>query len=182
MELEINNLIAHMQGRTLHLMQKADALIEFNKLCDYVNDLEILQPTQFKVATEDSCVVLEVPDAYDDYYRDANGGTKDYFDAMVIWNKAPSISQDRLELNKMRVENERLKGLNDEFEKHMISQNDLITKQQLKFRQTNKQLKEYKEVVKKVVREGYKLKAQHHNSKWKEALENAELLSKLNKD
>lgn len=86
------------------------------------------------------------------------------------------------ELNKMRVENERLKGLNDEFEKHMISQNDLITKQQLKFRQTNKQLKEYKEVVKKVVREGYKLKAQHHNSKWKEALENAELLSKLNKD
>jgi hypothetical protein len=66
------------------------------------------QPTQFKVATEDSCVVLEVPDAYDDYYRDANGVRKDYFDAMVIWNKAPSISEDRLELNKLRVENERL--------------------------------------------------------------------------
>lgn len=142
------------------------------------------QPTLFKVATEDSCVVLEKPSTPEEPYLsdtdcDVHTQWKIY---LGRYNKAPSISQDRLELNKLRVENERLKGLNDEFEKHMISQNDLITKQQLKFRQTNKQLKEYKEVVKKVVREGYKLKAQHHNSKWKEALENAELLSKLNKD
>ena len=40
MDLQINNLIAQMQGRNLHIIQKADALIEFNKLCDYVNDLE----------------------------------------------------------------------------------------------------------------------------------------------
>jgi len=40
MDIEINNLIAQMQGRNLHIMQRADALIEFIKLCDYVNDLE----------------------------------------------------------------------------------------------------------------------------------------------
>ena len=36
--------------------------------------------------------------------------------------------------------------------------------------------KEELKIVKKIVAEGYKLKAQHSNPDWKEALENAEKL------
>jgi hypothetical protein len=130
------------------------------------------QPTLFKVATEDSCVVLEVPDAYDDYYRDANGGTKDYFDAMVIWNKAPSISEDRLELNKLRVENEKLKKTVSERLEYESMRDDVII-------EANKQHKEYKEVVDLLV-------SSANNSLapvWLVAIvQKAQLLSKLNKD
>ncbi len=42
MKIEIENLKAQMQGRKLNIYQKADALIEFNKLLDYVEELEQL--------------------------------------------------------------------------------------------------------------------------------------------
>jgi len=42
MKIEIENLKAQMAGRELNIYQKADALIEFNKLVDYVNELEQL--------------------------------------------------------------------------------------------------------------------------------------------
>ncbi|WP_156113328.1 hypothetical protein [Wocania ichthyoenteri] len=42
MKIEIENLKAQMTGRELNIYQKADALIEFNKLLDYVNELEQL--------------------------------------------------------------------------------------------------------------------------------------------
>ncbi len=42
MKIEIENLKAQMTGIELNIYQKADALIEFNKLLDYVNKLEQL--------------------------------------------------------------------------------------------------------------------------------------------
>jgi len=42
MKLQIENLKAQMTGRELNIYQKADALIEFNKLLDYVDELEQL--------------------------------------------------------------------------------------------------------------------------------------------
>lgn len=42
MKIEIENLKAQMTGRNLNIHQKADALIEFNKLLDYVEELEQL--------------------------------------------------------------------------------------------------------------------------------------------
>ena len=40
MKIQIENLKAQMQGRELNIHQKANALIEFNKLLDYVEELE----------------------------------------------------------------------------------------------------------------------------------------------
>lgn len=40
MKISIDNLKAQMQGKNLNIYQKADALIEFNKLIDYVEELE----------------------------------------------------------------------------------------------------------------------------------------------
>ena len=42
MKIQIENLKAQMTGRELNIHQKADALIEFNKLLDYVDELEQL--------------------------------------------------------------------------------------------------------------------------------------------
>ena len=42
MKIQIENLKAQMRGRELNIYQKADALIEFNKLLDYVEELEQL--------------------------------------------------------------------------------------------------------------------------------------------
>ncbi len=42
MKIQIENLKAQMQGRELNIHQKADALIEVNKLIDYVEELEQL--------------------------------------------------------------------------------------------------------------------------------------------
>jgi hypothetical protein len=42
MKIDIENLKVQMTGRELNIYQKADALIEFNKLLDYVNELEQL--------------------------------------------------------------------------------------------------------------------------------------------
>jgi hypothetical protein len=41
-KIQIENLKAQMTGRELNIHQKADALIEFNKLLDYVDELEQL--------------------------------------------------------------------------------------------------------------------------------------------
>lgn len=38
--VQIENLKAQMQGKELNIHQKADALIEFNRLLDYVEELE----------------------------------------------------------------------------------------------------------------------------------------------
>jgi hypothetical protein len=42
LKIQIENLKAKMTGRELNIYQKSDALIEFNKLLDYVNELEQL--------------------------------------------------------------------------------------------------------------------------------------------
>jgi len=42
MKIEIENLKAQMAGWDLNIHQKAQALIEFNKLVDYVDELEQL--------------------------------------------------------------------------------------------------------------------------------------------
>lgn len=42
MKIQIENLKAQMMGRELNIYQKANALIEFNKLLDYVKELEQL--------------------------------------------------------------------------------------------------------------------------------------------
>jgi hypothetical protein len=42
MKIQIENLKAQMQGRDLTIYQKGDALVEFNKLLDYVEELEQL--------------------------------------------------------------------------------------------------------------------------------------------
>lgn len=42
MKIQIENLKAKMTGVELNIYQKADALIEFNKLLDYVDELEQL--------------------------------------------------------------------------------------------------------------------------------------------
>ena len=42
MKIQIENLKAQMTGKKLNIYQKGDALIEFNKLLDYVNELEQL--------------------------------------------------------------------------------------------------------------------------------------------
>lgn len=42
MKIQIENLKAQMQGRKLNIYQRADALTEFNKLLDYVEELEQL--------------------------------------------------------------------------------------------------------------------------------------------
>ena len=42
MKIQIENLKAQMKGMDLNIYQKADALIEFNKLLDYVAELEQL--------------------------------------------------------------------------------------------------------------------------------------------
>lgn len=43
---QIENLKAWMTGRDLNLYQKADAVIEFNKLLDYVEHIEQLTTTK----------------------------------------------------------------------------------------------------------------------------------------
>jgi hypothetical protein len=45
MRIQVENLKAQMQGINLNIYEKADALIEFNKLLDYVEELE-----QFNIA------------------------------------------------------------------------------------------------------------------------------------
>ena len=63
MKIKIENLKAQMQGRKLNIYQKADALIEFNKLLDYVEELEQLtiptvggQSEQFYCLSSDALV------------------------------------------------------------------------------------------------------------------------------
>ena len=46
MEIEIENLKAQMQGFDLNIHQRADACIEFNKLLDYVKELEQLSANE----------------------------------------------------------------------------------------------------------------------------------------
>lgn len=88
---------------------------EFNQ--DYADRLadelvSKLQPTQFKVATEDSCEVLvepEKPTFYDEWKSELDKGLEHDFDKQVMlgyqdrletYDEAPLISQDRLKLNK----------------------------------------------------------------------------------
>ena len=46
MKIEIENLKAQMQGFDLNIHQRADACIEFNKLLDYVKELEQLSANE----------------------------------------------------------------------------------------------------------------------------------------
>lgn len=57
MKIQIENLKALMTGKELNIHQKADALIEFNKLLDYVDELEQLTiPVVVKSLPTDECV------------------------------------------------------------------------------------------------------------------------------
>jgi len=55
MKIDIENLKAQMQGFDLNIYQKADALIEFNKLLDYVNELEQLKLNVVGVSEAEVC-------------------------------------------------------------------------------------------------------------------------------
>jgi hypothetical protein len=60
MKIKIENLKAKMSGARLNIYQKADALIEFNKLIDYVEELEqltkpdIVEPSEEFPSREDA--------------------------------------------------------------------------------------------------------------------------------
>jgi len=56
MKIEIENLKAQMQGFDLNIYQRADALIEFNKLLDYVKELEQLAANDY---WETRCKLME---------------------------------------------------------------------------------------------------------------------------
>jgi len=51
MKIQIENLKAQMTGRELNIYQKANALIEFNKLLDYVDELEQLTIPVVSIST-----------------------------------------------------------------------------------------------------------------------------------
>jgi len=55
MKIQIENLKAQMQGRDLNIYQKADALIEFNKLLEYVEELEQLSIYRVVERSEQLC-------------------------------------------------------------------------------------------------------------------------------
>jgi len=137
--------------------------------------LEKLQQPLFKVATEDSCEVLVEPKkCYSEKEGDLNkcAGYKVGDCACVLWQEAPSITEDRLELNKLRVRNIEL---SDE----LVDARTAYTNKGI---EANKQLKEYKEVV------GLYITLENTFGLYK-ALDSEynvmrinELLSKLNKD
>jgi hypothetical protein len=148
------------------------------------------QPTLFKVATEDSCVVLEKPSTPEEPYLsdtdcDVHTQWKIY---LGRYNKAPSISQDRLELNRSRkMSNDYKKLTENTIKGWKLTENKLT--------ESNKQLKEYKEVVdeiKKIDRfemeaglgynEGLVYKEKESEGTWIKFETVDELLSKLNKD
>ena len=59
MKIQIENLKAQMQGRELTVRQKADALIEFNKLLDYVKELEQKVSEDYLMAVKEFGLKLE---------------------------------------------------------------------------------------------------------------------------
>ena len=98
------------------------------------------QTTQFKVATEDSCVVLDEP-KMEDYLIEKDSLKYDTIAlecAIIEYDKAPLISKTELKLNKMRVKVEFLEAA--------LSVSNKLNKSE-ELTEANKQLKEYKEVV-----------------------------------
>lgn len=159
----------------------------------YLKDLESLQPTLFKVATEDSPEVLVEPEKHHfmksgfdvhkckeiDYLIESDAIYYDvaaYRAALATYDKAPSISEDRLELNKAnatikvlekdsnlgfvmlynthRREEERLKSEIEKLNKVILNHLEIessngrtFKSMSLELTEANKQLNEYKEVV-----------------------------------
>lgn len=74
MKIQIENLKALMTGRELNIHQKANALIEFNKLLDYVDELEQLTIPIVSEQSEqlvcDRCNENEKQEANDPYCID----------------------------------------------------------------------------------------------------------------
>lgn len=140
---------------------------------DLERALSELQHPLFKVATEDSPEVLVEPEFTAFYKRGWDVGFQEesYNKAKEAYNKAPLISEDRLELNKMRVEHATLSSNHDTSKKRLM---DLG----IKLTEANKQLKEHKEVVKNVK----KLIDYDEYSHEEILVQITELLSKLNKD
>ena len=77
MNIQIENLKAQMTGRKLNIYQKADALIEFNKLLDYVDELE-------QLPIHDASGML--PLAVEFGYKQCEKGNN-IQKAMIEWNK-----------------------------------------------------------------------------------------------
>jgi hypothetical protein len=163
--MELEDKYTEETGDSSFRYEDANGIIAYSE--EFV---EWLKPTLFKVATEDSCEVLVEPKyedckQYDNPHRTYEGRVRAY-------DKAPSISQDRLELNKLRVENEKLKKTVSERLEYESMRDDVII-------EANKQHKEYKEVVDLLV-------SSANNSLapvWLVAIvQKAQLLSKLNKD
>lgn len=144
----------------------------------------------FKVATEDSPEVLEKP--IRDLYKDIDGvyDERNWKINNEEYDKAPLISRDRLELNKLRVENERLKKSISERLEYESMRDDVIIS-------INKQLKEQKEVIdydlyklkaiEDVIRQARNIHSEGDETAFNRALNRCkkytqELLSKLNKD
>ena len=148
------------------------------------------QPTLFKVATEDSCVVLDEP-KMEDYLIEKDSLKYDTIAlecAIIEYDKAPLISQDRLELNKLRVESKT-------WERLSIDGGEELVKTHFKLTEANEQLNEYKEVVDKIKKidrfemeaglgynEGLVYEEKESEGTWIKFETVDELLSKLNKD
>ena len=67
-----NNITAYVQGRNLNVFQKADAVIEYNKLLDYIDELE-----QLTIPIVSKSVVCGNCDGWG-YTVDKNGRRKDH--------------------------------------------------------------------------------------------------------
>ena len=58
MHIQIENLKAWMRGEDLNIYQKADALIEFNRLIDHVDNLEKLCEKAYFIHTADDLPIV----------------------------------------------------------------------------------------------------------------------------
>jgi hypothetical protein len=186
--MELEDKYTEETGDSSFRYEDANGIIAYSE--EFV---EWLKPTLFKVATEDSCEVLVEPKyedckQYDNPHRTYEGRVRAY-------DKAPLISQDRLELNKLRVENERLNKVILNHLEIESSNGRTFKSMSSKLTETNKQLKEYKEVVdeiKKIDRfemeaglgynEGLVYEEKESEGTWIKFETVDELLSKLNKD
>lgn len=139
LEKELKQLFSNIEDTGLDV---SDVIDIFNKY----------QPTQFKVATKNSPEVLECPYTISDNLRIQKSGFTVAHN--TVYDRATSISQDRLELNKLRVEHEKLKEPNTVKEMLELDFIDNLEPKEINriFNHFNKQLKEHKEVVAKLKR------------------------------
>ena len=101
-------------------------------------------PTLFKVATEDSTEVLEKPNPKDFLNPEIQGFhySAVYSKHSSEYDKAPSISEDRLELNKLRVKYELLETKLENQKELTKIEYSLRKKRDVQLTETNKHIKD----------------------------------------